>query len=671
MTTVPQQGDTIRGLLLDDDYGSDLPPGEVVGSLVRSGGRRLGVDRERLIGIDHGALRLRPLAAPGWGNEGVAYGPFSAQPGLVLAAQVLNGHNASQTFYFPQHGRELLRSWVSEARRGRFRRPRHHENLAVGLFSEAVPRQPLRSAHSFVMHAATEDNGELWGAFGGQAARLVRGVQNIPFLYVVALRADGAATYYTSSISGATGAAGHPMLRPLGVSRPVRGVTEWYAGFQQRILGEVGYRVDTRVDHTRVAVLPEWAGRWGSARLADTLVGGGSVAGSPAEVGGDWQGDGGSMVRSAWGARSASDRPARAWLVCDTPVGLVRAAIGSQGDGHVELRWRSAMSPSSTSVRLDGSACTVLDASDRVLVRDVGLRLGRRCQRDVQIFDDGTRLAVRVDGVLAGGRFLPCSPPEPGPTVLELTVAGAAGVTEIEAHAAETLIPASIDLGAGWRPPASKVLIDERFDLVAENLAGTCTPSAGRRWELSEGCGAIELRGGEARVKADREHPNPGRTVFTIPSPEPDFAELCVEMTPPGTARGQGENGRVGVIFWQDADNYLVVNVYVDDDFDGASISTFYHLDGYEQMYDAVWTLVRGVTWGQRCRLRVAFDGHRFLAWANDEPSLVRALTDVYPSARPLRIQRVGLIVNEEWGDDTGTVLHRFTVGGRAPCVEI
>jgi hypothetical protein len=120
--------------------------------------------------------------------------------------------------------------------------------------------------------------------------------------------------------------------------------------------------------------------------------------------------------------------------------------------------------------------------------------------------------------------------------------------------------------------------------------------------------------------------------------------------------------------FWQDEDNYLIVNVFIDDTFDGASISSFYHLGGKEDMYDAVWTLVRGVRWGERCTLRVAFDGRQFLASMNGEPSLYRALTDVYPDAVPLEITRVGMIVNWEWGDDTGTTFWRMDArGGRNP----
>jgi hypothetical protein len=208
-------------------------------------------------------------------------------------------------------------------------------------------------------------------------------------------------------------------------------------------------------------------------------------------------------------------------------------------------------------------------------------------------------------------------------------------------------------------------VVDERFDAVADDLDGTATPSGGRVWRRVVGEGAIELRGDHAGVRADRERPNPGRTVFTIPWDDPGHADVELEMTIPGTTRGEGHQGRCGVVFWQDPDNYLVVNFFVDDVFDGASISTFYHLAGHEDMYDAVWTLVPGVLWGERCTLRTAFDGERFLAWTNGEPCLVRALRDVYPDTPPLSIEQVGIIVNREWGDDTGSLLHRFGASRR------
>jgi hypothetical protein len=284
----------------------------------------------------------------------------------------------------------------------------------------------------------------------------------------------------------------------------------------------------------------------------------------------------------------------------------------------------------------------------------------------VQVLDYGNLVAVHVDGRLVGEDWWPVADrDDPADGTLGIALDGDVAVRDLEAHPRRIELPTDLDCGTPWTPQPSAPCVDERFDVVAGELHGTTTPSGGRRWERSEGVGSIELLGDGARVRGDRKHPNPGRTIFTIPWDEPDHADLMLDMTMPGTRRGEGHGGRCGVVFWQDADNYLVVNYWLSDDFEGASVSTFYHLDGYENMYDAVWTLVRGVEYGQRCALRTSFDGMRFLAWSNGEPALVRALTDVYPNASPLRIERVGIIVNYEWGDDTGSLLHRFTAGRR------
>jgi hypothetical protein len=348
------------------------------------------------------------------------------------------------------------------------------------------------------------------------------------------------------------------------------------------------------------------------------------------------------------------------------PVGLMRAVV-TPGAGAVELWWRLGDDGSGWAVRIDDGGCAVVeriaDGSERTIAGDRPRRR-RTAWSTIQVVDDGAQVAVHLDGDLLGDGWLPTSAAVA--TGVGFVVSGDALVRDFEAHPATIALPELVDTGPPWQPPGSALVFDERFDSVADDLAGVTTPSGGRTWERSLGPGGIALRGEEnARVRASRDEPNPDRTIFTVDWDDPTFADVSIELTPPGSARGEQENSRVGIVFWQDPENYLIDNVYVDDDFDGASISTFYHLDGYENMYDAVWTLVRGVERGKRCVLRASFDGHRFLSWANGEPALVRALTDVYPTAPPLRIERVGIVVNEEWGNDTGTVIHRFTAAGR------
>ncbi|MCA9873786.1 MAG: hypothetical protein KC441_09025, partial [Anaerolineales bacterium] len=114
-------------------------------------------------------------------------------------------------------------------------------------------------------------------------------------------------------------------------------------------------------------------------------------------------------------------------------------------------------------------------------------------------------------------------------------------------------------------------------------------------------------------------------------------------------------------VFWQDADNLLLVSTWLDDFYDGTSISSFFLLKGFEELYDAVWTNVgRRISWGQPYHIRAACDGVKYLVYVNNEPVLVRALTDVYPQFDRLTINRVGIVANWEWGNDTGSVFTQF-----------
>ncbi|MGE3619306.1 MAG: nucleotide-binding protein [Acidimicrobiia bacterium] len=660
MTTYEEERTTAE-LRCSDRFDDDLPIGEVIGTVGPAGALRRGVDVEGRIAIDNGALRFRPLAQPGWGREGIAYGPFPPVPGLAFSAHVLNGHNASQTFYFPETRKVRIRRVLSDIRHRRPRRQHHYENLAVGLFPDAVVADPLRDAHSFVMHAATADNGELWTAHRGRAARMARGVLNVPFVYVVALRPTGAA-YYLASVPDATGASAYPHLRPVGIDpRPTTGPV--VAGIHQRILGEVGYSVDTRVYGTEVAVVDAWARWYGTAVAADRLVGEGDLQDRLAELGGLWFAD--PTVRlSDRGAVAGAGIRGQARLSLDERGGLLHLlAERGTGPGEVELRWRVAEDSAHVAVVLSERGASVRrvdpDGTVTVLVEDPTAALPVATTVAVQLLDDGTRLGIQVDGRLVGGTWVPAPAFDGGGVGFVLD--GDVAVRDLEVHPQVVELPAELDTGAPWTPPPSAEPDHERFDAEPAPGGAPLTIVDLPGWERSEGEGMIDLVDGRAVVRASVAEPNPGRTIFTRPWDDPLHADVELEMTMPGTRRGEGENGRCGVVFWQDPDNYLVVNLYVDDDFDGASISTFYHLGGEENMYDAVWTLVRGVVWGGRCTLRTVFDGERFVASTNGEPGLVRALRDVYPDAPRLRIERVGIIVNEEWGDDTGSLLHRFS----------
>jgi len=157
-------------------------------------------------------------------------------------------------------------------------------------------------------------------------------------------------------------------------------------------------------------------------------------------------------------------------------------------------------------------------------------------------------------------------------------------------------------------------------------------------------------------VRADRGAPAQGRTLYTVGWDDPDFVDLAVSVRPPGTRRGEGHQGRGGLVLWQDDDTYVVVNTWLDDDFAGSSISVFPHLGGFEDVFDAVWVNVGDrIRWGSRYRLRVVCDGEALLIYAGEDQVLYRTFADIVPGHPRLAIHRVGLAVNWEWGTDTGT----------------
>lgn len=663
----PTSGDRLPLLTrLEDRFEDDRPPGEVVGSRTTGGDLRLGVDAERGIGIDHHALRVRFLEEPGWGRAGLVYGPFARTPGLALAVSMLNGHNSSQTRNLPETWRQRARRWYESLVRLRLPPPRLRDNLAVGFFPHPVPVDPTREGSALVMRSADTLGGELRARSGDAVLPLVRGVQNLPLHLVVVLREHGAA-YYATSVPGASGLTGHPEMRPLAVD-PAPGPPSLFAGVHQCVIGEVGYRIDSRVYGVRVQRLPDLEAWYGTAEVADDLSGAGPVGGSEAEVGGRWTAVEGLLTRGPGGARPERG-PAAVAMAHTGPVGLVHVlARADRGDAELELRWRTAGEGRSWSLRATTDGCRLVhregDASE-VVREDPARRLRRRATSSLQVLDDGGTIVVHLDGQPVFG----------GPVVddrlgaaggLAVRARGSVTLRALEAHPRAVRLPAGLDLGAPWTVRGPVRVVTDPFDGPAGDLA---EPVAGRpAWRRELGTGVVERTGrGGARVRADREHPNPGRTLYTVPWPHPELADVEVTIIPPGTSAGEGHNGRSGLVLWQDPDHYVVVNLWLDDWFGGASVSTFFHLGGVETMYDydAVWSNVGlRVRHGHPVRLRVASDGERLMIWLDGEPVNYRALTDVRPHAARLTVRRVGLAVNWEWGDDTGSAFHDFVASG-------
>ena len=679
-----------------DCFRDDRRAGTVVGSETEDGTLRKGVDPERVIGIDNGALRIQPLVKSGWGRSGIAYGPYKRENGLALGVFLVNGHNTSQAEPLPEGFRSRLVRWAlgSETEeplvrirrwfRGRQRKfmwrrlkqwfrtgskhwkvPMVDENLAVGWFPRDATGNPVKEGNSFIIHALGPECGGLWVRGGLGYMQTVCGLQNVQIYYFVVLREQGAA-YYAASIPGVPGLASVPKMRLLAID-PFNADQKVYAGIHQSVLGQIGFRVDTRVYCTQIVTLPNYEHWYGSAHGADSLVGQGPLQLSNAEIGGSWQVTDGGFERTDTGL-SGRDETNTALLDLSLPSGLLHLLVTTKDaavDG-VGLIWRGKDEDNFWCFEVGSGGCRLSIKENGVWSRFPKTCchcLVPNCVNSVQVADDGGNVRLYLNGELVYSTTLSDSRLQEGTGVgIQLTGDPEAALLEsFEAHPREIPVPPEFDLGRPWRMQGEKVVLSDDFSGPAGELAGRVTTTGGERWSRTIGEGVFRLTGeGSVKVDASVERPNPGRTVYTIAWEHTDLADVEVNITPPGTGRGQNEFGRGGLVFWQDSRNYISLNLWMNDDY-GFSISSFFYIDGYEELYDAVWTNIgRRVYWGTPFDFRAAFDGNHYIAYVNREPVLYRALTDVYPDVRKLEIRRIGILANWEWGNDTGSVFKNF-----------
>jgi hypothetical protein len=676
--------------------------GRAIGSRSADGILRRGVDREKVIGIDHGALRIEPLVKPGWGRSGLAYGPYQREPGLTFHTLVLNGHNISRTEPLPdgfrmrmwrwalgpeerpplqrllqwlangnkRHMWRRLRQWVRSGS-GLMHWPWIEESLAVGWFASEAPALPLREGCNLAMHAVVPEGGELWARVGLNAAPTLRGLQNLPLYYTVVLREAGAA-YYVSSPIGVPGIGSFPKLRPVGIDTGNRD-SKLYAAIHQSVLGEIGFRVDTRVYGTQVTKVAELGAWYGTAHGADALTGKGALASSTAEVGGTWTEWEGRLRRSERGAVGETAADA-AVLALPGTTGLLHALIdcADQPVECVALIWRAADARNYWSFEIGsgyGQLVLVEDGRRQRLARVQGRHLPPHTVSAVQIADDGAAIRVHLNGRAVFGSALhdtrlgsAC-----GAGLRIVSPAGNAAVRSFEAHPREVHIDALAAFGGPSFALGERVVAADAFEGPPTDLADHVTAIGGLRWRRDIGRGTFMLMGnGRVKVQASAQQPCPGRTAYMIDWPDPRFADIQASITPAGRSIGTREKGRSGLIFWQDEDNFLILSAFVED-WPAMSIAAFFRVKGFEELFDAVWTNVGSrMHWGETHDLRVAFDGQAFTTYLNGEAILYRALTDVYPDCGGWRIERVGLVANWEWGNDTGSTFARF-VGRTRP----
>ena len=688
----PQAPGRVVGFV--DLFDGDCKQGKVVGSSSADGVERLGADVERVMGIDHGALRISPLMHAGWGRAHLAYGPYKRTPGLMFAAAVLNGHNTSQWEPLPERMRTRLAQWLkghgqrSEMpgrawhwlrykRKGlMLRRLRWwwrmsrrltpiDESLGVGWWPVEAPHDPAIGANAFVMHAALGDNGELWVHSNGRLAAVQRGVQNVPIVYATVLRERGAA-YYAASLDRAHGMAPYPHFRPLAIdamdTTPIV-----YGGVGQATLGQIGFRVDTRVYGTQIGVAERLAEWYSTAHAADALDGAGLLASRQADAGGEWNLVAGAFERSDNGCLGR-ENGSLALLDASQASGLIHAMLQPAASGATGLVWRFVDRDNYCAVVL---ASQSLSLSVRRAGQESELALAELSANDgelhsLQLLDDGDEVTVALDG--ARVLNLPLDDAPAGNGVGFCGDAGAC-ISRFEAHPRSVDFSDLVDLAIPSVAKGGPTVVEDDFDGPAgSDLDGRITGTGGHAWRKEYGLGRFLLDDtGSVRVDASRERPNPGNTAYTIEWPDSEFVDVSIEVTPPGSKRGDGESGRGGVILWQDKDNFFTISMYVDDSYDGASIAIFSHLDGFEEIYDAVWSMVgEKMHWGRPHELRVASDGESMTIYIDGEPVLYRAVSDIYKDKAPISINRVGIAVNWEWGDDTGSRFSHFVARGRS-----
>jgi hypothetical protein len=665
-----------------DNFEDDRSRGGVIGTQATKGGVRRGRDAEGQIAIDHGALRLQPLVRPGWGRQGVSYGPFRREAGLTLLVSVTNGHNTSQGSRLPDDFARriwrwlrgpgidpwprrlvaLMRSprkrltlrrffWWALSTSWTYRGPNIDENLAVGWFSSEAPPDPVADGCGFIVHAAEGENGELWARVGKHCLSAFRRLKNIHMYYIVVLREQGAVCYAAAD-QPAHGVAAFPMMRPIAIDAFNRD-SQLFAGVHQAAFGQIGFRVDTRVQAVHVGRIPEFSAPFGTAHAADS--GGAKSAGQVATIGGRWR----IVQDDEHGRLAVLDPKRRSGLIHATFE--VRSASDTAG-----LVWRFSDKLDFWLLKLSGFGSALIhvqEGRETVVAVNAAHALHEGSLHSIQILDWDGQARCFLDGT-----HLFDAPREPDSMAAGTGVGlwrspdGEPQWHSFEAHPREVPISLISPLEVAWNKAGTNLVYADHFAGTAGALEERASEVGGAGWERTLGTGSIDVDGsGSARVRASVDKPNPGRTFFSLPWDLPEFADLEVAIQPPGERRGQDQRCRGGLVFWQDSENYVAVTTWLDDVYDGASISVFIKRLGFEELYDAVWTNVADkVVWGKRFLMRVAFDGNRFAIFIDDELVMQRCLTDIYPEDPALRILRVGLAVNWEWGDDTGSTFTSF-----------
>jgi hypothetical protein len=411
------------------------------------------------------------------------------------------------------------------------------------------------------------------------------------------------------------------------------------------------------------------------------LIGDGALADSASDTDIGWRVVTGDPRRTAGGAQTSNDI-ATAWLVPGEPSGLIHALVTlSEGKGKAGILWRAKDSSNylSFSISEDGFDLSVIADGDRQTLRSGALgEIDAREPVALQIRDDGNEIDASVNGRPVVQCQAVDGPPAVGLGVgflLDARGGGAPCIRDFEAHPRLVPLASKLPLAAPWSQSGEIAVISDSFTARRDDLEGYTSPN-GVRWSRMMGQCRFALAGdGGVAIVATSDRPAVSRTAYGVDWPDPNFADVSTVIVPPGEGRGKNHMARGGLIFWEDEKNYFIINNWLDDSYNGTSISAFFYVRGFEDIYDAVWTNVNDrLVHGQPNRLRVVCDGRQFRVYLNGAPVLYRAFRDIYPAFRRLHIRKVGIVANWEWGHDTGSRFLSFealagVAGGGTPDV--